>query len=374
MANMVNCTEVRPGNFYVWDGQLYLCQAIDLNKTAMAKMKVKLKSKNVRNGSITEVSLIGGDKVEVVYVEKRKMGYLYDEGESICFMDNETYEQVSVSKILLEWEMNFLVDGVEISSGELEYGSEIEYPKNPRKETSEGVEYTFKGWDNDATIITKDEIFNAVFESNKLKYLCIFYDGNDNILKQESLEYGDKINYPDNVTKNSSQQYSYEFIGWDKSDEFITDNIVISPIFKEVLNKHNIPVVHHEMGPFRPTVYVPTIYMDFSGVNGNTEFDVRFKEFLKIAKEVPILSREELIKIISPDYSQKLLTILKNKDSEYEVGVGLQVEVDTNLLLFSNGRSWVDPILLAKADSTGKILVRPHPSAGYLIKNDNRIF
>jgi hypothetical protein len=143
--------------------------------------------------------------------------------------------------------------------------------------------------------------------------------------------------------------------------------------FRETLNKHGIPVIHHEMGPFRPVVYVPTIYMDFSGVNGNTEFDERFKEFLKIAKEVPILSREELIRILSPDYSQKLLTILNNKNREYEVGVGLQVEVDTNLLLFNNGRSWIDPILLAKANSTGKILVRPHPSAGYLMKNDNRI-
>ena len=114
MANMVNCTEVRPGNIYVWDGQLYLCQSIDLNKTAMAKMKVKLKSKNVRTGSITEVSLIGGDKVEVVFVEKRKMGFLYDEGEAICFMDNETYEQISVSKVQLEWECNFLVAGVEV--------------------------------------------------------------------------------------------------------------------------------------------------------------------------------------------------------------------------------------------------------------------
>lgn len=114
MANMVNCTEVRPGNIYIWDGQLYLCQQIDLNKTAMAKMKVKLKSKNVRTGSITEVSLIGGDKVELVYVEKRKMGFLYDEGESICFMDNESYDQISVSKVQLEWECNFLVAGVEV--------------------------------------------------------------------------------------------------------------------------------------------------------------------------------------------------------------------------------------------------------------------
>ena len=105
MANMVNCTEVRPGNIYIWDNQLYLCQQIDLNKTAMAKMKVKLKSKNVRTGSITEVSLIGGDKVELVYVEKRKMGFLYDEGDAICFMDNETYDQISVNKELLQWEI-----------------------------------------------------------------------------------------------------------------------------------------------------------------------------------------------------------------------------------------------------------------------------
>ncbi len=114
MANIVNCTEVRPGNIYIWDNQLYLCQAIDLNKTAMAKMKVKLKSKNVRTGAITDVSLIGGDKVEIVYVEKRKMGFLYDEGDAICFMDNESYEQISIPKNLLEWEINFLVSGVEV--------------------------------------------------------------------------------------------------------------------------------------------------------------------------------------------------------------------------------------------------------------------
>ena len=123
MANIVNCTEVRPGNVYIWDNQLYLCQSIDLNKTAMAKMKVKLKSKNVRTGAITEVSLIGGDKVEIVYVEKRKMGYLYDDGDAIWFMDNESYEQISVSKVVLDWELNFLVAGVEVEI--MTYSGEI---------------------------------------------------------------------------------------------------------------------------------------------------------------------------------------------------------------------------------------------------------
>ena len=143
--------------------------------------------------------------------------------------------------------------------------------------------------------------------------------------------------------------------------------------FKEALRLHKIPTIHHEMGPFRPIVYHPTIYLDFSGVNGDTEFDSRFKEFLKIAKEVPILTREELIRIISPSYSTKLLEILNNKNYEYEIGVGLQVEVDTNLLLFNEGRSWVDPILRAKMDSNKKILVRPHPAAGYIMKSDSRM-
>lgn len=143
--------------------------------------------------------------------------------------------------------------------------------------------------------------------------------------------------------------------------------------FRETLKKHNIPVIHHEMGPFRPQIYIPTIYMDFNGVNGDTEFDKRFQEFLKISNEVPILTRKELIKILSPNHYQRLYKILDNKDYNYEIGVGLQVEVDTNLLLFNNGVNWIDTILSAKADSQGKILVRPHPVAGYTMKSDNRL-
>ena len=143
--------------------------------------------------------------------------------------------------------------------------------------------------------------------------------------------------------------------------------------FKETLNKFNIPAIFHELGPFRPQTYIPTAYLDFSGVNGNTEFDERFNEFLKISHEVPILSRKELIRVISPNHYQELYRILDNKDRKYDIGVGLQVEVDTNLLLFNNGYSWVDPVLAAKADSTGKVLVRPHPMAGYVMKPDNRL-
>lgn len=120
---MVNVTEVRPGNAYTWEGEIYSCIDIDLNKTAMAKMKVKIKSKNLRTGAVLDMSFIGGDKVEILHLEKKKMSYLYDEGDSICFMDNNTYEQISLSKEKLEWELKFLKEGSEVEI--LDYEGEI---------------------------------------------------------------------------------------------------------------------------------------------------------------------------------------------------------------------------------------------------------
>ena len=130
---MVKVTEVRPGNTYIWEGQLYSCLSIDLNKTAMAKMKVKLKSKNLRTGAILDMSFIGSDNVEIVRTEKKKMGYLYDDGTDIVFMDNETYEQISIDKAKLEWEMNFLKDGIIVDI--IQYEGEILGIQLPSKVT-----------------------------------------------------------------------------------------------------------------------------------------------------------------------------------------------------------------------------------------------
>ena len=144
--------------------------------------------------------------------------------------------------------------------------------------------------------------------------------------------------------------------------------------FSSILKEAGIPTIHHEMGPFRPETYIPTTYFDFSGVNGDTEFNERFKEFLNIVNEVPILSKKELIKVLSPIHYKELITILEDPSYIYEAGAGMQVEVDTNVLLFNNGYNWIDPVLMAEAENEGKILVRPHPSAGYtLTPLDTRI-
>ena len=119
----MNVTELRPGNYFIDEGNLYQVLDILLNKTAMRKMVAKVKAKNMRTGAITELARNSGYDVEKAYLDKKKMAFLYDAGDNLVFMDNETYEQIEIAKSKLEWEMNFLTANLEIDI--LFYESEI---------------------------------------------------------------------------------------------------------------------------------------------------------------------------------------------------------------------------------------------------------
>ena len=120
---MVNVTELRPGNYFEEEGNIYKVLDILLNKTAMRKMVAKVKVKNLRTGAVTEIARNSGYGIETIRLDKKNMQFLYDDGEFLVFMDEVTYEQIEIAKERLEWEKNFLKGNevVEIQS----YGDEI---------------------------------------------------------------------------------------------------------------------------------------------------------------------------------------------------------------------------------------------------------
>ena len=71
----MNVTEIRPGNYFIDEDNLYLCLDILLNKTAMRKMVAAIKAKNMRTGSIVQISRNSGYDVEPVRLDKKKMSY-----------------------------------------------------------------------------------------------------------------------------------------------------------------------------------------------------------------------------------------------------------------------------------------------------------
>ena len=73
---------------------------------------VRSKLRNLRTGAIQEKTFRGGEKVETALIENRRMQYLYADGDTHVFMDNQTFEQTELPADYLEYELNFL--GVEL--------------------------------------------------------------------------------------------------------------------------------------------------------------------------------------------------------------------------------------------------------------------
>lgn len=135
---MINVTEVRPGNYFVDEGNLYRVIDILLNKTAMRKMVAKIKVQNLRTGAITEIARNSGYQVEEARIDKSNMQYLYDAGETLCFMNPETYEQIELPKSRLENEIPYLTANGSVII--LSYEDEILGVQLPAKVALEVVE------------------------------------------------------------------------------------------------------------------------------------------------------------------------------------------------------------------------------------------
>jgi len=173
---MINVTELRPGNYFIDEGELFQVLDILLNKTAMRKMVAKVKVKNMRSGAIFEIARNSGYGVEDVRLDKKTMQYLYDGGETLVFMDGETYEQIELPKTRLEREMGFLAPNGEVTI--VSYEDEILGVQLPAKVVLEVTECEpgIKG-DTVSGTATKD----AVLETGLKIRVPLFINQNDKV-------------------------------------------------------------------------------------------------------------------------------------------------------------------------------------------------
>ena len=170
---MINVGDLRPGMTFQYDGNLYVVLEYSHNKTARAAANIKVKMKNMRTGSTTEVTFGNSEKVAKAHIEKRKMQYLYD---------NETYDQIEIPSDRLQWELNFLKpsDEVEVTSFENEVLG-VQLPVNVAftiTETEPAVKGdTATGASKNATIETGFQIKVPLFISEGEKVIVNTEDG-----------------------------------------------------------------------------------------------------------------------------------------------------------------------------------------------------
>ena len=100
--------EFRNGVTFELDGNVLQVIEFQHVKPGKGAAFVRTKMKNVITGAVTERSFNPTDKVEEAFVERRDMQYLYNDGDLYYFMDNETYEQIPISKETLGDDFRFV--------------------------------------------------------------------------------------------------------------------------------------------------------------------------------------------------------------------------------------------------------------------------
>lgn len=109
----MDMNDIRVGTLVKIDGQPYVCLWSDFMRTAQRKPVRRTKLKNLINGNVLEQTFKHGDKIEEADVERTKASYLYSDATGAHFMDNTSYEQVTVPADMVEAQLHFMKDGNE---------------------------------------------------------------------------------------------------------------------------------------------------------------------------------------------------------------------------------------------------------------------
>ncbi len=108
---MISTNDLKRGMVVKIDGTLYSVVEHQHVKPGKGGAFVRTKLRLLTKGTVIDKTFRAGEKVEDVRIESKPMQYLYDEGDSLVFMDTESYEQESVSKDFAGSILDYIKEG-----------------------------------------------------------------------------------------------------------------------------------------------------------------------------------------------------------------------------------------------------------------------
>lgn len=95
---MADTSDFKTGMAMNMEGETYIVIEFQHVKPGKGGAFVRTKLKRVKNGSLIEKTFRAGEKVDIAYLEKKKLQFLYkmEADQEVVLMDLETYEQINV--------------------------------------------------------------------------------------------------------------------------------------------------------------------------------------------------------------------------------------------------------------------------------------
>ena len=93
---MASTSDFRSGMCIRMDGELWVIVEFQHVNPGNWRAFVRAKLKSLKSGKVIETRFRAGEAVDAVRLETKEYQYLYHDGTGYVFMDNETYDQISV--------------------------------------------------------------------------------------------------------------------------------------------------------------------------------------------------------------------------------------------------------------------------------------
>jgi len=110
----ISANEIRLGGLIEHQDNLWRVLKKSHVKPGKGGAFVQCELKDIINGTKLNERFRSTDKVEKPHVEPRKMQYLYAEGTDYIFMDNETYDQLTLSAEDLSEQVGYLLPNTDV--------------------------------------------------------------------------------------------------------------------------------------------------------------------------------------------------------------------------------------------------------------------
>jgi elongation factor P len=108
MAETVNTNQFKNGMHIELDGDVWRIVEFQHVKPGKGGAFVRTKLKALESGAVVDRTFRAGEKFARVRTETKNMQYLYDSGDEVVFMDQDTYEQTSLPHSTVEDALEFI--------------------------------------------------------------------------------------------------------------------------------------------------------------------------------------------------------------------------------------------------------------------------
>ena len=105
---MATTNDIKNGSVLNIDGQLWNVVEFQHVKPGKGGAFVRTKVKSLDSGAVVDRTFRAGEKFPRVHTEVKQVQYLYDAGDDVVFMDEESYEQIHLPRDSVAEALDFI--------------------------------------------------------------------------------------------------------------------------------------------------------------------------------------------------------------------------------------------------------------------------